>query len=500
MNICIVGAGFAGLSTAKILKRFGHSVTVFEKEADVGGVWSRSRRYPGLETQNVRSTYAFSDFAYPAGCPEWPSGEQVQHYLAAYAREFGLDGEIRLGCEVVAAKPTASGWSVGVRRTGPEGLAETEPERAFDYLIVCNGTFSRPAVPVYEGADLFVAEGGRVCHTSEFGALEQARGKHVLVVGYGKSACDLAQATAGVAASTTVVTRSLIWKVPKKLLNLLNYKHLLLTRLGEALFEYIRVSGFERFLHGIGKPIRNAMLGQVQWVVTRQCRLDALGLNPGVPFETIARSTVSLVTEGFYENVAAGKIEVEKNASITRLFTQNGQRFAQLSNGKRRPADIVVCGTGWHQTVPFLGHDVMAHVTDAKGNFQLYRSMVPLRVSRLAFNGYNSSLFSPLSAEVGALWIADLLGGRLALPPVAEQRRAVEERLAWMEERTEGRHAKGTNLIPFSLHQIDELLRDMGLPLHALTRFKQWFTPIDPRDFAQVNQRLLARYGQRAKV
>jgi cation diffusion facilitator CzcD-associated flavoprotein CzcO len=61
MNICIVGAGFAGLSAAKILKSFGHQVTVFEKEADVGGVWSQSRRYPGLTTQNVRSTYAFSD-------------------------------------------------------------------------------------------------------------------------------------------------------------------------------------------------------------------------------------------------------------------------------------------------------------------------------------------------------------------------------------------------------------------------------------------------------
>ena len=54
MRIGIVGAGFAGLSSAKVLKSFGHDVTVFEKEADVGGVWSASRRYPGLTTQNVR--------------------------------------------------------------------------------------------------------------------------------------------------------------------------------------------------------------------------------------------------------------------------------------------------------------------------------------------------------------------------------------------------------------------------------------------------------------
>ncbi len=64
MNIAIIGTGFAELSTAKILKAFDHTVTLFEKESDIGGVWSASRRYPRLTTQNVRSTYALSDFPY----------------------------------------------------------------------------------------------------------------------------------------------------------------------------------------------------------------------------------------------------------------------------------------------------------------------------------------------------------------------------------------------------------------------------------------------------
>ena len=49
-NIAIVGAGFAGLVSAKVFKDFGWSVTVFEKDSEVGGVWSSSRRYPGLTT------------------------------------------------------------------------------------------------------------------------------------------------------------------------------------------------------------------------------------------------------------------------------------------------------------------------------------------------------------------------------------------------------------------------------------------------------------------
>jgi dimethylaniline monooxygenase (N-oxide forming) len=497
MNICIVGAGFAGLSTAKILKTFGHSVTVFEKEPDVGGVWSRSRRYPGLTTQNVRSTYAFSDFPYPADYPEWPSGEQVQLYLATYARTFDLVSHIRLDTEVVTARRWATGgWRIEVASPSGSDGERTRETLNFDYLIVCNGIFSVPQVPEYAGAAEFTSAGGRVCHTSQFNEAEDARNKHVLVVGYGKSSCDLAQAVADSAASTTVVVRNLIWKVPKKLMNVLNYKHLLLTRMGEALFRYIRLSGFERFLHGVGRPIRNSLLSQVQWIVTRQCKLEQLGLKPVEPFDTIARSTVSLVTEGFYESAAAGSIRVVKEASVKQLMVVNGVPFAELSDGTTVPADIVICGTGWQQGVPFLDADDLRQVTDATGNFRLYRSMIPIGVSALAFNGYNSSLFSQLNAEVGALWLADLLGGKLRLPPEEDQHSAVTERLAWMEERTDGKHAKGTNIIPFSLHHLDELLADLGMPLSPLTRFKQWFRPIDPNDFAWITPVLLRRHAR----
>ncbi|MNT96175.1 hypothetical protein D3C72_2382060 [compost metagenome] len=64
-----------------------------------------------------------------------------------------------------------------------------------------------------------------------------------------------------------------------------------------------------------------------------------------------------------------------------------------------------------------------------------------------------------------------------------------------MEERTDGKHSKGTNIIPFSVHNIDELLQDMGLPLGVLTRFKQWLGPVDPSDYAVVTRQLLARHA-----
>jgi dimethylaniline monooxygenase (N-oxide forming) len=492
MDIAIIGAGFAGLSTAKVLRAFGHHVTVFEKEADVGGVWSASRRYPGLTTQNVRSTYALSDFPYPKDYPEWPSGEQVQRYLASYARHFDLDPHIRLNTEVLgtAFNHGTQKWSVRTLNRS----AVTERIYTVDYLVACNGIFSQPLVPNYAGAEQFKAAGGVVCHTSQLHDPADLNGKHVIVVGYGKSSCDVAQAVCHQAASTHVVARHLIWKVPKLLMNVLNFKYLLLTRMGEALFKYIHLTGVEKFLHGAGLPVRNAMLSQVQWVITRQCKLKQLDLLPPTSFETIARSTVSLVTDGFFESVAAGKIHVKKNAEIKRFVTQESGQFAELSSGEVLPIDLVVCGTGWHQSVPFLPDDMVKKVCDGEGNFRLYRSMIPVDVPRLAFNGYNSSFFSQLNCEVGALWIGDLIGGNLKLPDEAAQNKTITERLAWMEERTDGKHSRGTNIIPFSLHHIDELLQDMRVPLGLGTRVKQWLLPTDPADYAPAIQTVLARY------
>ena len=86
MRVGIIGAGVAGLTTAKVLAQAGHEVVVYDKAPDVGGVWSRTRRYPGLTTQSPKAQYSLSDFPMPRDYPEWPTGAQVQAYLAAYAQ------------------------------------------------------------------------------------------------------------------------------------------------------------------------------------------------------------------------------------------------------------------------------------------------------------------------------------------------------------------------------------------------------------------------------
>ena len=491
MKIAIIGAGFAGLTTARHLRDFGHQVTVFEKVHDVGGVWSTTRLYPGVSTQNGKDTYCLSDYPMPKHYPEWPSGQQVQDYLNAYAEQFNLKPLIRLSTPVTRATQSADGrWSVTY---APKEQPEATED--FDYLTICNGIFSAPAIPDFPGAAEFKAAGGTICHSSEFLNRDDARGKHVVVIGYGKSSCDVAVGLEPAASSITVVARELIWKMPKKLGGVLHYKYLFLTRMGEALFPYITLKGVEKFLHGAGRPVRNSMLGSVQSLITKQLRLKKLNTLPRGSFERIARSTVSLVTDGFFDLVAKGRIAIKRDTAIAQLLVEGGRRFALLKSGEKIPADIVVCGTGWRQEVPFLDADLQARIMDPRGNFRLYRCILPTGVKNLAFNGYNSSFFSPLSAEMGALWIAAHLGGALSLPSEREQLEATDRRLRWMEERTEGKHARGTNIIPFSMHQIDELLADMGLTIGGMQRFMEWQVTVKPGAYARVAKALRARIG-----
>jgi cation diffusion facilitator CzcD-associated flavoprotein CzcO len=492
VKIAVVGAGFAGLASAKVLREFDHDVTVFEKAPDVGGVWSATRRYSGLRTQNNKASYAFSDLPMPRGYPEWPTGEQVQAYLESYVEEFGLGPSLRLSTEVVRAEPaeTGDGWMVTARTAGS---AMSAPER-FDHLVVANGIFSDPVFPQYEGFASLVRAGGKLVASSQLTSLDDARDKHVVVVGYGKSACDVAAEIGPVAKSTTVVARHLLWKMPKRLGKVLNYKYLLLSRLGEALFRYQNLpTAMERFLHGAGDRVRASMLASVGAVSVRQFRLKGLGLVPHGEFADIARSTVSLSTDGFFEQVAAGTIKVHRDTEIERFVNHDGVPFAELSDGSRVRADLVVCGTGFHQRVPFLGDDVTARLLDDRGNFQLFRQILPNDVPNLTFAGYNSSFFSPLSAEMGALWTAAYLAGAVDLPPVEVRRQRVADRLDWMEKRTEGKHARGTNVIPFSMHNIDETLDDLGVNVSGATKVRQWLLPVTPAAYKGTTDRLKER-------
>ncbi|MFI5909485.1 flavin-containing monooxygenase [Dactylosporangium sp. NPDC051541] len=478
MRVGVIGAGVAGLSTAKVLQQAGHEVIVYDKAPDVGGVWSATRRYPGLTTQSPKAQYSLSDFPMPRAYPQWPTGAQVQEYLASYAAHFGLT--LRLGTEVTAAEPDpGGGWT----------LTTAAGAELFDKLVVANGIFCEPLVPAYPGRAEFEAAGGRVLAGTALHDVEAAAGRHVLVVGYGKSACDVTVPLSEVAASTDVIARHLLWKVPRKVGGVLNFKLLLLTRMGEALFKYRVLRGVEKFLHGPGKGLRGSMLNSIGTVSVRQFGLRRLDLVPPGRMEDIVRGAIGLATEGFFEAVTAGRITVRKNRTIARLAAG----VAELDDGTRLPADLIVCATGFTQGLPFFPAELTGRILDERGNFQLYRQIRPTDVPDLYFNGYNSSFFSPLNAEMAAVWIAADLAGAVALPPPAEMRERITEQLAFMDAATDTHHSRGGKIIPFSLHNVDEVLADLGLNISARVRAGHWLNPVDPAAYRRITPTVLSR-------
>jgi hypothetical protein len=499
VRVGIVGAGVAGLTTAKVLCEAGHEVVVYDKAPDVGGVWSRNRRYPGLTTQSPKAQYSLSDFPMPRDYPEWPTGAQIQAYLASYASHFGLDPVLRLSTEVTSAEPVpGGGWDItAADSVGSAGAVSTVEH--VDRLVVANGVFCEPAVPRYPGLAEFTAAGGQVLAGTELHDAEQARGKRVLVVGYGKSACDVTVPISEVAASTDVIARHLLWKVPRRIGGVVNFKLLLLTRMGEALFRYLRPRGMEKFLHGPGNGVRGRMVNSIGTASVRQFGLKRLALVPPGQMEDIVRGAIGLATEGFFEGVEAGSIVVHPGRTIARLLAdgtvlaEGTVPAAELDDGTRLPADLIVSATGFSQGVPFLPAAVTARLLDERGNFMLYRQIRPVDVPDVYFNGYNSSFFSPLNAEMAAVWIAADIAGAVALPEPPVMRRQVADQLTFMDDATDTHHCHGGKIIPFSLHNVDEVLGDLHVNIGAAVRAWHWLMPVDPSAYRRITPTVLDR-------
>jgi cation diffusion facilitator CzcD-associated flavoprotein CzcO len=210
-----VGAGIAGLVTAKVMQEDGFAVTIFERGSDIGGVWNPARVYPGLKANNSRLTYAFSDFPYPDTADEFPTAPQIYAYLRAYMEQFNLEPLLHLSSTVTSitrsSNPEQGRFKIVVQPTNDTDVTETH---FFDFVAICNGVHSVPNLPQIEDQEQFA---GPRLHSSQFGDPNMIKGKRVIVVGGAKSALDCANAAAKHGSSVTLVLRSAHWMFPRHL-------------------------------------------------------------------------------------------------------------------------------------------------------------------------------------------------------------------------------------------------------------------------------------------
>jgi hypothetical protein len=74
-------------------------------------------------------------------------------------------------------------------------------------------------------------------------------------------------------------------------------------------------------------------------------------------------------------------------------------------------------------------------------------------------------------------------------------RQAVFAQLAFIDEATDGHHCRGGKIIPFSLHNVDEVLDDLGLNISSRVRATHWLNPVDPVAYREVTPALVQRLG-----
>ncbi|YAF96013.1 MAG: flavin-containing monooxygenase [Nodularia sp. CChRGM 3473] len=489
-HICIIGAGISGLVAAKTFIEEGYEVTVFEKQKGLGGVWEGSRTYVGLTTQNPRDTYAFSDYPMPASYPEWPTAEQMRNYLESYAQNFGIVEKIRFQAEVTQLKRKTGirpGWIVGVK-SEENCYSKTKYEQhEFDFVLVCNGLFNLPKIPLLPGKEDFIASGGKVLHSTEFNDSSILKDQRIIVVGFGRSATDIANYAVPLVKECTLIFRHTLWKFPRFFLGLVNLKYILLTRFAEAWLPYRQLRGMEWVLHTLGKPLVWTFWKTNEILLRLQFGLDTCGMLPDKPLHKSVNCSSAIAATSFYKYLSSGKLKAKKTA-IARFVTHG----VELENGEQLHADIVIFGTGFRQDVPFLEEKYRQMLIDDQGYFHLYRNLIHPDIPEIGFVGYNSSFFCQLTSEVGSWWLAEYVKGNLVLPSHTEMLQDMDAEFHWRQTKLPPGGGSGGCISPFNFHHLEQLIQDMGVRNHqkGWQRVAEVMMPVNPSAYKHIRQQL----------
>ena len=72
-------------------------------------------------------------------------------------------------------------------------------------------------------------------------------------------------------------------------------------------------------------------------------------------------------------------------------------------------------------------------------------------------------------------------------------RQQVTEQLAFMDDATDTHHCHGGKIIPFSMHNVDEVLGDLDVNISAAVRALHWLMPVDPAAYRRITPAVLKR-------
>ena len=482
-RIAVIGAGISGIATANILKKNGFVPVVFEKYDKIGGVWAAA--YPEVHLQNIYTQYHLSDFDWSFKPDLHPTGEQVMRYLSEAVQHFKLD--IRLEHDVLEMKEQKDGWLLRLKNR--DGIHE----ESFAYVILAAGQYTDGKnLPQFLDEEYFK---GKIITERDVTSLDVFSGQRVVVVGYGKSALDMATLAAGRSTQVHHVFRAANWLIPEWILGA-HFTYALFTRFGNVMMtSWAQPTGAERFLHNRLGFVISGFWDFIQSIVLFQLRRTGKGkdqaaqerLNSLIPEHKILmdfRSSGALGPEDYYPLVAEGKILPYR--SEIECFSQDA---VQLKNGLVIPCDVAVVSTGYlTPTFPFLPREYRALLEAEKDGPQLYRHMLHPRIPNLAFAGFNHGYMHIPTVEIGTQWLCAYLRGELELPSLEEMERSIEHVREWKRQNIKFENARSCAVSTRFQQYIDILLKELEVsPYRKLPNpFAELFSRYEASDYKGI--------------
>lgn len=395
-TVAVIGSGPGGLTTGRWLLAQGFEPTIFEQGSDLGGQWTghpgRSGVWPGMHTNTSRVLTAFSDLEHQCDVV-YPSNRDILDYLRRYAEMFGLTARIRYGARVHELGRAGAKWRVH----HGDGVED------FDRIVVATGRFHTPAIPAVPGLDTFAGAAG-VISTYDYRDASAYRGRRVLVAGCAVSALEIAAELTVLGASRVVVTQRRQRYVLPKFAAGVPSDHRIFTRYGTLANEVLPPAEVDRQLREI--------------VVEAGGSPEQYGAPAPAPSLFAAGVTLN---QGYLPLVAEGRISVrpwmQSVAGATVTF----------SDGTADEFDVIIMGTGFSLSLPFLDGEIRAKLNVDDIHFDADRYTFHPDLPGLAIVGMwdqSGGYFVPL--ELQARWVAYTWGGAIAPPGEADQRSSVD--------------------------------------------------------------------------
>ena len=346
---CLVGAGPAGLIMARALMAEGVGFDWFEKQSDVGGIWTMdnpdSPMYESAHFISSKYTSGFIGYPMPAEYPDYPSWDQIRDYIRSFARDFGLYEAVTLNVAVEHAEPLPGDrWSVRL---------STGEVREYDGLIACPGVTWHPNIPELPGLADFT---GDVRHSLTHRRATDFEGKRVLVVGAGNSGVDIACDAARSADAAFLSVRRGYRFVPKHIFGLPT----------DALLYGVIPPPKGVAMSGDPAPMIDAYVGD----------LTRLGLP--APDHALLESHPIMNTQVIH-HLQHGDLIAKPDVA---KLTAHGVDFV---DGSHEDVDLVLLATGYQYLLPFLDDSL---ITWHRGRPKLYLNVFSRELDSLYVIGF----------------------------------------------------------------------------------------------------------------